>query len=104
MLVLFLTFPPKFKYKAKNSAARIASKSPLRLGATLPKGIGDIVSPNMSMRTPVNDSARPAKAKREGVSLKTRVEMSIEKNGTVFTNTVEFKIVVSFTETVKKIK
>jgi hypothetical protein len=46
----------------------------------------------------------PTTASRDGFILKRKVEMSTEKMGAVFTNTVAFKIVVSLTDETKRMK
>jgi hypothetical protein len=55
-------------------------------------------------QTPMKEIASPISAKREGTCLNKRIETSIEKNGTVLTKTVAFRIVVSLSAAVKNTK
>jgi hypothetical protein len=52
----------------------------------------------------MNDIVKPKIARRDGLSLKMKLEMKIEKIGVVLTRTVAFRIVVSFTADMKNIK
>jgi len=52
----------------------------------------------------MNDIVKPKIARRDGLSLKMKLETNIEKMGDVLTRTVAFKIVVSFTADMKNIK
>jgi hypothetical protein len=52
----------------------------------------------------MNDIVKPKIARRDGLSLKIKLETNIEKIGVVLTRTVAFKIDVSFTADMKKIK
>jgi hypothetical protein len=52
----------------------------------------------------MNDIVKPKIARRDGLSLKIKLETNIEKIGVVLTRTVAFRIVVSFTANMKKIK
>jgi len=52
----------------------------------------------------MNDIVKPKIARRDGLSLKTKLEMNVEKIGVVLTRTVAFRIVVSFTADTKNIK
>jgi hypothetical protein len=52
----------------------------------------------------MNDIAKPKIAKRDGLSLKMKLDTNIEKIGVVLTRTVAFRIVVSFTADMKNIK
>ena len=52
----------------------------------------------------MNDIVKPKIARRDGLSLKRKLETNIEKIGVVLTRTVAFRIVVSFTADMKNIK
>jgi hypothetical protein len=52
----------------------------------------------------MNDIVKPKIARRDGLSLKMKLETNIEKMGVVLTRTVAFRIVVSLTAYMKKIK
>ena len=52
----------------------------------------------------MSDIVKPKIAKRDGLMLKRKVETNTEKIGVVFTRTVAFRIVVSFTADMKNMK
>ena len=56
------------------------------------------------MHAPLKDITRPKRAKREGLILKKKLEISIEKMGVVLTSTVALSMVVSFTADTKNMK
>ena len=56
------------------------------------------------MHAPLKDITRPNRAKREGLILKRKLEISIEKMGVVLTSTVALSMVVSFTADTKNMK
>jgi hypothetical protein len=65
---------------------------------------GIVVSAYAMTDMPMKDIAKPKIAKRDGLSLKMKLETNVEKIGVVLTRTVAFKIVVSFTADTKKMK
>jgi hypothetical protein len=52
----------------------------------------------------MKDIVKPTIARRDGLSLKRKLEINMEKMGVVLTRTVAFRIVVSFTAEIKNIK
>jgi len=52
----------------------------------------------------MNEIIRPTIARRDGLSLKRKLETNIENIGVVLTRTVAFRIVVSFTADMKNMK
>ena len=56
------------------------------------------------MHAPLKDIIRPNRARREGLILKRKLEISIEKIGAVLTSTVALSMVVSFTADTKNMK
>jgi hypothetical protein len=56
------------------------------------------------MHTPTKEIIMPAVEKRDGLSLRNKAEITMEKIGVVLTRTVAFRIVVSFTADTKRVK